>query len=201
MSHAPKPVKHRRLRGHVDAYRCCVKSLIVSALVGFDVRQHAQRNQFQACLIDRSNISPSLESTTCERLRIDYHCAGASRVASRTRLDSAGSTGSTLVSSVRIMSDLSMSRDHSYEGSRCQVPAVSEIDMHTSIVAAEAGPRKSRARAGGATCSDHTRALASVSERSIDHRVSSWRLPVRVAVTLRPRPTPIRASLSGLITT
>jgi len=40
-----------------------------------------------------------------------------------------------------------MCRDHSYEGSRCQVPAVSEIDMHTSIVTAEAsrqepGPRR-----------------------------------------------------------
>ena len=33
-----------------------------------------------------------------------------------------------------------------------------------------------------ATISDQTRALASVSERSIDHRVSSWRLPVRVVV-------------------
>ena len=27
---------------------------------------------FQACLIDRSSISPSLESTTCERLPSDY---------------------------------------------------------------------------------------------------------------------------------
>jgi hypothetical protein len=35
-------VKHRRLRAHVDAYRCCVKSLVWSALVGFDVRQHAR---------------------------------------------------------------------------------------------------------------------------------------------------------------
>ena len=35
------PVKHRDLRGHSDAHRCCVKSLIGSALVGFGVRQHA----------------------------------------------------------------------------------------------------------------------------------------------------------------
>jgi len=35
--------KHRDLRGHHGAYRCCVKSLIASALVGFDVRQHARR--------------------------------------------------------------------------------------------------------------------------------------------------------------
>jgi len=40
-----------------------------------------------------------------------------------------------------------MSRDHSYEGSGCQVPAVSEIDMHTSIIAADAGPPAKSARA------------------------------------------------------
>jgi hypothetical protein len=32
-----------------------------------------------------------------------------------------------------------MCRDHSYEGSRCKSPRGSEIGMHTSIVAAEAG--------------------------------------------------------------
>ena len=36
------PVTHRDLRAHVDAHRCYVKSLIRSALVGFDVRQHAR---------------------------------------------------------------------------------------------------------------------------------------------------------------
>jgi hypothetical protein len=34
--------KHRRLRGHRDAHRGRVKSLIESALVGFGVRQHAR---------------------------------------------------------------------------------------------------------------------------------------------------------------
>jgi hypothetical protein len=34
--------RHCDLRGHVDAYRCCVKSLIGRALVGFGVRQHAR---------------------------------------------------------------------------------------------------------------------------------------------------------------
>ena len=34
-------VTHRQLRGHVAAYQCCGKSLIGSALVGFDVRQQA----------------------------------------------------------------------------------------------------------------------------------------------------------------
>ena len=34
-------VKHRRLRGHVDAYQCYGKSLIGSALVRFGVGQHA----------------------------------------------------------------------------------------------------------------------------------------------------------------
>ena len=43
VSHAPRTsVKHRRLRGHGSAYPCCLKSLIGSVLVGFDVRQHAR---------------------------------------------------------------------------------------------------------------------------------------------------------------
>src|SRR3954452_442733 len=33
---------HRNLRGDADAHRCCVKSLIGSALVASDVRQHAR---------------------------------------------------------------------------------------------------------------------------------------------------------------
>jgi len=35
------PGQYGDLRGHVDAYRCCVKSLIACALVGFRVRQRA----------------------------------------------------------------------------------------------------------------------------------------------------------------
>jgi hypothetical protein len=43
VSDAPETrVKHRRLRGHVDAYQCCGKSLIGSALVRFSVRRHAR---------------------------------------------------------------------------------------------------------------------------------------------------------------
>ena len=52
-------VKHRRLRGHVDAYRCCVKWLIGSALVGLDVRQHARAE----------SISKRAPSTTRTSLR------------------------------------------------------------------------------------------------------------------------------------
>jgi hypothetical protein len=37
------PAKHRELRGDADEHRCCRKSLIGSALVGFGVRQHARR--------------------------------------------------------------------------------------------------------------------------------------------------------------
>ena len=60
VSHAPRnPGQHRRLRGHVDAYRCCVKSLIRSALVGFDVRQHARAE----------SISKRAPSTTRTSLR------------------------------------------------------------------------------------------------------------------------------------
>ena len=41
------PVKHRRLRGHPDAYQCCGKSLIGSALVAFGVRQHARDEDYR----------------------------------------------------------------------------------------------------------------------------------------------------------
>ena len=37
------PVKHRDLRGHSDAHRCCVKSLMGTALVRFAVGQHARK--------------------------------------------------------------------------------------------------------------------------------------------------------------
>src|SRR5262245_30621000 len=43
VSHPPEPPgQHGDLRGHLDAYRCCVKSLIASALVGIGERQHAR---------------------------------------------------------------------------------------------------------------------------------------------------------------
>jgi hypothetical protein len=44
VSHTPETLgKHHDLQGHGDAYRCCVKLLIVRALVGFRMRQHARR--------------------------------------------------------------------------------------------------------------------------------------------------------------
>ena len=41
-------VKHRRLRGHVDAYRCCVKSLIGSALV--DSQERIEQGELNGLL-------------------------------------------------------------------------------------------------------------------------------------------------------
>jgi hypothetical protein len=37
--HPETPVTHRVLRGHVDAYHCCGKSLMGPALLAFDMRQ------------------------------------------------------------------------------------------------------------------------------------------------------------------
>jgi len=51
--------QHRHLRGHAHAHRCCGKSLIASALVGFGVRQHARRE----------SISKRAPSTTRTSLR------------------------------------------------------------------------------------------------------------------------------------
>jgi hypothetical protein len=46
LSHIPPETagKHRHLRGNADAHRCCGKSLIGTALVGFGVRQQAWRD-------------------------------------------------------------------------------------------------------------------------------------------------------------
>jgi hypothetical protein len=44
VSHTPETLdQHHDLRGHVHTHRCCGKSLIGSALVGFEMRQHAPR--------------------------------------------------------------------------------------------------------------------------------------------------------------
>ena len=60
VSHTPEtPGTHRDLRGQVAAHRCCVKSLIASALVGFRMRQHARRE----------SISKRARSTTPTSLR------------------------------------------------------------------------------------------------------------------------------------
>src|SRR6266478_2966695 len=57
------PVKHRRLRGHADAYQCCGKSLIGSELVGFRVRQHARAESI-------SKRAPSTARTSLRLARL-----------------------------------------------------------------------------------------------------------------------------------
>jgi len=78
-------------------------------------------------------------------------------------------------------------------------PAVSEIDRHTSIVAAEAFRQDPGAQAAATFRSNKS---ARVGEWALD-RASCLELAAAGSRGrhLRPRPTPIRASLSGLITT
>src|SRR5687767_680037 len=74
-------VKHRRSWRHVDAYRCCVKSLIGSALVRFGGRQHARAE----------SISKRAPSTTRPSLRLRINELQAARhqiIARRMRLPS-----------------------------------------------------------------------------------------------------------------
>ena len=52
--------QHQHLRGQAPAHRCCGKSLIGSALVGFEMRQHAARE----------SISKRAPSPTRTSLRI-----------------------------------------------------------------------------------------------------------------------------------
>src|SRR5262245_39664462 len=59
VSHTPQtPGQYGDLRGHVDAYRCCVKSLIARGLVGFRARQHARAESISKRA--RSTTPPSL---------------------------------------------------------------------------------------------------------------------------------------------
>ena len=83
-------VKHRDLRGHFDAHRCCGKSLMGSALVRFGVRYARGRNLFPSVPFNHSDISPSLESTACERSdsRLS-HIRRQFRSVSRSHFDSA----------------------------------------------------------------------------------------------------------------
>ena len=58
VSHAPEtPGKHGGLREYVDAYRCCEKSLIGSALVGLMCVSTRERNQFPS-------VTPSTTRTS-----------------------------------------------------------------------------------------------------------------------------------------
>ena len=53
------PVKHRRLREHVDGHRCCGKSLIRSALVRLTVLQHARTESISKRAPSTTRTSPS----------------------------------------------------------------------------------------------------------------------------------------------
>src|SRR5215813_7147862 len=53
------PGQHGDLRGHVNAYRCCVKSSIASAVDGISCASAgASGVAFQACSFNHSDISP-----------------------------------------------------------------------------------------------------------------------------------------------
>ena len=65
-------VKHRELRGDSDAHRCCGKSLIGSALVGFRVLQHARADSISKRARSTTPTSLRLESTSCKRSGSDY---------------------------------------------------------------------------------------------------------------------------------
>jgi len=59
------PGEHGHLGGHADGHRCCGKSLIESALVGFGVRQHAREASISKRARSTTRTSLRLESTTC----------------------------------------------------------------------------------------------------------------------------------------
>ena len=70
------PVKHGDLRGHSDAHHCCGKSLMGTALLRFDVRQHARPQ----------SISKRAPSTTRTSLRLGIHSLRRSEIVYRKTL-------------------------------------------------------------------------------------------------------------------
>ena len=61
VSHTPRnPGQHRDLQGDADPHRCCGKSLMGDALVGFGVRQHARTE----------SISKRAPSSASARIRV-----------------------------------------------------------------------------------------------------------------------------------
>jgi hypothetical protein len=69
------PGKDLDLRGQSDTHRFCVKSLIGTALVGFDARQHARTESLSKC---DSLCSPSSISASSNAARAQCAPAGAS---------------------------------------------------------------------------------------------------------------------------
>jgi hypothetical protein len=98
-----------------------------------------------------------------------------------------------------IVIDLLMCRDHSsYGGSCCQVLCKFRIDTHTTVVAGGT-PANSRARVAGRFIITPITTPA-VSGRTVEQICLELAAAGSRGRQLRPRPTPIRASLSGLIT-
>src|SRR5436190_20504588 len=65
--------KCHHLPGYADTHRCCGKSLMESALVGFDVRQHARRESISKRAPSTTRTSLRfLESTICEQPETVY---------------------------------------------------------------------------------------------------------------------------------
>jgi hypothetical protein len=72
------PIKYRDSKEHVDTYRCCVKSLIGGALVGFSVRQHARAESISfACCVLVEQATAITEKLSSRRLMVSIPHAGS----------------------------------------------------------------------------------------------------------------------------
>jgi len=110
VSHTPRTLgKHGDLRGHADADRCCVKSLMRIVLVGFDVRQHARRESISKRAPSTTRTSLRLESTSCERSESRLSHAGTEFTAFFQEASIQGVTGGEPLTVARIVSDLPIS--------------------------------------------------------------------------------------------
>jgi hypothetical protein len=77
------PVKHRDLRGYAGAHRCCGKSLVGTALVRFDVRQHARAESIfkRAPSTTRTSLHFRINGLRAVRHRLSHTPARSERLA------------------------------------------------------------------------------------------------------------------------
>ena len=104
------PVRHRDLRGHVDAHRCCGKSLIRSALVGFGVRQHARRE----------SISKRARSTTPTSLRFRINNLWSLNVLDSANCDKSSNVSRSLTGFSSIAAPLLLARQNDEAHQSCE---------------------------------------------------------------------------------
>lgn len=106
------PVKHGAAAGYFEAHRCCGKSLMESALVRVDVRQHTRPASISKRAQSTTLTSLRLESTICERSQTRLSHVGCNLLAFYDRLSIQRLTSHEEKLRPGIVSDVPIYSDH-----------------------------------------------------------------------------------------